>query len=286
MAFISFLNHRPPAVTVQSTVTTDATTAAHKPTRHLSGKVVSFVDGSDSTPEVEANTEKEVEGFSQYLLRIHATSQAPNLFIKAEPNSFQEDGCEWDSHYITEQKMTRIDRHVLPDGDLIDKEYVHITFQQSMLDLDDNTDTCDASAIEDGLSSYLPCSYHNHSFFGHEAEFKLHVPNFEGTDFDNSTTYSDRTDTEHDGAERFWGGVFWELRQKLNRDKDGNAPIDVLIVAAWNALTTEDYVGPNVGQRFVNAILAKDRELYDGEHSSAIRSVFTRRGLQPIQPPS
>ena len=68
MAFISFLGHHSPTVRVQPSVTT----AAPKPARHLSGKAVSFVDDSNSTPEEEANTDKEVEGFSQYLLRIHA----------------------------------------------------------------------------------------------------------------------------------------------------------------------------------------------------------------------
>jgi len=252
--------------------------------RHLDGRAVRFTANSQSNDDDEVRIDGEISGFADYLIRCGAYRPPVKLGMQVKPGAFEAEGETWYSHYLSEQRLTLVDRDDLSDPDFIDKEYGHLVMQSSCpMFWSDSVDVCpEAGDLEDAIVCYLPCSYHNHSYFGRTA-IDAGLSGFDGTEYANNAVWKSGSDSASMGP--VWGGAFWELRQQMGRDPGGESPMDRLLLRAWPMLGEKDVAdSPSVRAAFSRALLVQDLELYGGKHISLITSVLRRRGLAVASP--
>jgi hypothetical protein len=77
-----------------------------------------------------------------------------------------------------------------------------------------------------------------------------------------------------------WGGAFWDLRQALGKDVQGNHLADVLLLRTAMNLSPPG-VGTDARAEFVKQLLEQERRVSSGQFASQIRDVFQKRGLNP-----
>lgn len=91
---------------------------------------------------------------------------------------------------------------------------------------------------------------------------------------DSLRTYEsfDHEGDEHDNGE-IWSATLWEIRQAVGRDI-----ADTIIVESHFQLD-----GFTSFARGARSILDADRNLYQGKHLAALRRIFRRRGIGPVE---
>jgi len=162
------------------------------------------------------------------------------------------------------------------DPDVALREYTHHVLSEAKHD-----DAVPFTAVQSGLSDYLPCSFNDTPLFAvrsipafRRLYGRHHFPNNYLRTMDNQV----RLDTvPYGGSQQAigegWGGAFWELRALL-----GQPRADPLLLDAWKAAPmVEDAPGSSLP--FAEALVA----LIDERHpkvSAAARAIFKRRGLE------
>jgi hypothetical protein len=142
------------------------------------------------------------------------------------------------------------------------------------------------NGLESGLASYFPCSFKDSPFFGERAAERLHLTEPYLRTMDNRRGFDSlRDDPErHPASEvwaesEVWGGAFWELRQGLGRDAQGNHLADVLLLRTALSLPPPR-AATEARADFVRQLLEQEHRVTGGRFASLIHDVFRRRGLK------
>lgn len=173
--------------------------------------------------------------------------------------------------YISHYKAgtTYILRAYFRDPDVLFKEYAHLVLLSDETHIRMSDENSDVFDLEDGLTTYFPCSFSNHALWG-EMSAQNKSLHFDASNLNNAFTFAD---TIQDRS-LIWGGTFWDLRQRLGRDTT-----DTLLLSAWQSLQPSD-ISDSADRAFANSLIKQDQLLQGGQHISIIRSVFQKRKLK------
>ena len=131
--------------------------------------------------------------------------------------------------------------------------------------------------IEFGLADYFPASFLNDPHLGAQAARSLkydkpYLSNLDNSDRVSTLVISDYT--LRNSLENAWGGLFWEIRQKLTQPA-----ADKLLYDTWRAQPSES--NNLVGRRFVANLLSKAQSQLGKNAKSTVQEILIRRGLKP-----
>ena len=203
---------------------------------------------------------------AEYFRKHGANSVKGTLHVKVVAN--MPPGFEdYISHY--EAGTTYILPAYFRDTDILFKEYAHLVLLSDAMHIrlsDENSEVFD---LEDGLTTYFPCSFNNHSVWGKVSAQNKSVP-FDASDLNNAFTFP----ASIQDRSLIWGGMFWELRQRLGRDTT-----DTLLLRSWQSLQPSD-VSNGADAAFADTLIQQDQLLHGGQHVAVIRSVFQKRKLR------
>jgi len=131
--------------------------------------------------------------------------------------------------------------------------------------------------IEYGLANYFPASFLNDPHLGALAAHTLKYDQPYLFNLDNGNRVSSLVVTDYALAgslQDAWGGLFWQLRQKL-----GQSAADRLLYDTWRAQPDES--NDLIGHRFVTNLLSKAQTQLGMSSKSAVEEILIRRGLKP-----
>jgi cell division protein FtsB len=150
-----------------------------------------------------------------------------------------------------------VDEKYVASDDVILREYAH----RILLRANNATSGNDAMALESGLADY-----YSRSFAGSPA-----YTSFPARTLANDEKVfiaRDYADVQTIGLA--WGGLGWDLRQKLGRDI-----ADALLFTAW----TNTPRGPAIAGDFARAIINTDAAHNGGRNADLIRTLLAKRGV-------
>ena len=133
--------------------------------------------------------------------------------------------------------------------------------------------------LDEGLADYLPCSFKGDPNYG-ETQF-LNIKN--RLRFDEQ---GDDPKPLPEYEREVWSGAFWELREGLGTDAQGNYLADVLLLRTAMDLsrTVMDLSCPIAGTDarvdFLRQLLEQEHRVTSRRFASRIRDVFRGRGLE------
>jgi len=231
---------------------------------------VGFQKSAALTPALKTKLEASLARYRTWLTRIGCDTTEPVTVLISRKAS--ERG---NAHYQPPNKIV-ISEDLARDPDVALREYTHHVLSEAKRD-----DAVPFTAVQSGLSDYLPCSFNDTPLFAvrsipafRRLYGRHHFPNNYLRTMDNQV----RLDiVPYGGSQQRigegWGGAFWELRALL-----GQPQADPLLLDAWKAAPiAEDAPGSSVP--FAEALIA----LVDERHpqaSAAARALFKRRGLE------
>ena len=173
----------------------------------------------------------------------------------------------------------QVGEKVVDEYDAIRHEYVHsIQNDRRMWE--------HPVGLYEGLADYLPCSFKSSPNFGErtaEILSKTEPGSFTKPYYwtmDNRRRFDELGDHPESPDQReVWGGAFWELRQGLGKDAQGNYLADVLLLRTVMSLTPPG-AGTEARADFVRQLLEQEHRVTGGRFASRIRDVFRSRGLK------
>ena len=144
-------------------------------------------------------------------------------------------------------------------------------------------------ALQYGLADYFPASFQNRSRLEAIAAGSA-APAYGDfvIDLDNNTplqlgrlSYNQMDGNKVRERQRAWGGVLWEIRQKL-----GKQVADKCIYEAWCALPPDErkFVKRSIGKSFI-AMLATQASAVGPEGEQIVRDALSRRGVKSADLP-
>lgn len=225
------------------------------------------------SPELQTGLQSSFNSFQDYLTKLGYESQTANVRVLVDPK------LKDNVYYDNESNRIVLGEPFARDTDAVFREYTHHALL-AKTGLDGGNMSNEQQAVESGLADYFACSFNNDPLFG---EKSIHLfrkyPGFEnkaairnlGNDrkFDEVGANSEL----HDVGE-IWGGVFWELRERL-----GQPVADKLLFSSWVASRSLNTLN-DFGVAFVKSLLKTAQSLDDGEHDRDIQAIFRRRGLK------
>jgi predicted acylesterase/phospholipase RssA len=246
-----------------------------------------FEQSDALTPNDEQRINLTIDRFRAYLKRLGFTPKTGWIKVRIT----EAPGDNMNAFYDTVENTIVIGSKIGQDRDPVLREYAHHMLAEASKSKDWGT----LNGFESGFADYFPCSFKGEPEFG--VKFvevlrknypKLFTKPYVRT-LDNrrrfDTLEKSQADTQpepHDEGE-VWGAAFWELRETMGRDEQGNRRADVLLLKTVQNLK---FPRPGDGAReaVVALILEQDEQLYQGQHAAKIREVFEQRGLKPPPP--
>jgi hypothetical protein len=197
---------------------------------------------------------------------------------------------EDNSYYTPGEKSLRFGTGFVDDaedGETILHEFGHAVQDAICPDFGQSTE---AAAMGEGFGDYFAASFFAARKIGRARVLLPAVMTWDGITFadsdarrppcvrrvDSSVTFESfnhsTTADEHDNGE-IWSATLWDVWQAI-----GRAAADAVIIESHFQLD-----GFTTFARGARGILDADRNLFDGRHLAALRRVFRRRGIGPVE---
>ena len=226
-----------------------------------------FEQSEGLTQLVATTLQKSLNDYIAYLDRLGLRRDAEQVSIritrsaKGEPAGYP---------YYNSGTIV-IDQAIADDVDMPRHEYTHHVLMAGH----ERMSSPAFSALEMGISWYLPCSFSGHPVFGTVAAQAMKVPRAEIGDFSQPMQFApptkrdDYSYTYQGGA--MWGTLFWEIRGRI-----GQQGADAIIVQAWNDIEPLDNDAP-ITQRFSRS-LVKAAASISSDAQNAVSELLKKRG--------
>ena len=227
----------------------------------------------------EGLREKFQETLDEFRVYAHKLGFTPKKgLVKVKENPSEPDIWRYDPSSNT----ILVGKKVADDPDVMMYTYVHSILRGN--DLSAWVQEC-LLGLGEGLADYFTCSFKSNpnygkrsSEIGNEMEPEPYLRTME-----NNCRFDELPQLEN-GPDRFdegkvWGGAFWELRQGLGKDAQGNYLADVLIMRTAMRLTPPGE-GTKARADFVRQLLDQEDRVTGGRFASQIRDVFRGRRLE------
>jgi hypothetical protein len=219
---------------------------------HFSRDYVEKLGYTPKTPLINVNTKLDISGALSYY-----DSQSNTIFVLAD---------------------------IIADQFPILREYSHhILYSSLSFDAlsSERPAVVSLVPIEFGLANYFPASFLNDPHLGALAARSLKSGTPYLFNLDNSDRVSTLVITDYAVAtslQNAWGGLFWEIRQRLVQQKLGQLTADKLLYDTWCAQPDES--NSAVGRRFVANLLSEAQSQLGKTGRTTVEEILLRRGLE------
>ncbi|MBV8233035.1 MAG: patatin-like phospholipase family protein, partial [Planctomycetaceae bacterium] len=216
---VAWWNNRPTAIRQQRTIS-----APDQP------QGIKFKPSPVFTPDVQKNLNSVLYKFHVYVHKLGFTPKRGSVEVEGFPSK------PFSMHYDSSRNTIVVGKELADVYDVIMRQYMHHVLFEN-----DRRTWEHLKGLESGLADYFPCSFEGSPNFGERAVEILNKtkpgrfskPYLRVLDnrrrFDELGSYPESHDEgevwdrtlSHDEGE-VWGGAFWDLRQELGKDAQGN----------------------------------------------------------------
>jgi hypothetical protein len=212
--------------------------------------------GSLTTQSFQADLQATLARYLEYLDRTGFPPRNKTVIIRVDNdlhgNTFYSD--ERDEILIGADVMTDMTGPLQQYGISVLFNLQHVTNEEIL-------------GLEFGLADYLTASFLQNPRIGEVFARVLNLPKPYLRTMDNERKFTEaKAGADHLETAEIWGGLFWELRQRITRER-----LDPILAKAWQA--TLPSVGSDTPSAFVKAVLASipDDEVLRREIQDVLR---------------
>jgi uncharacterized coiled-coil protein SlyX len=241
---------------------------------------LSFGGAADLSLDLQNRLARVAEAYLNYFKKLGYAPKTPTINVStkgAVPNFL--------SYFDPATNTIFVQPPVAEDQFVLLREYSHhILYSSLSFGAFDNLHSSNFSLIplESGLANYFSASYLGNPRLGAiAARYMKSTTQFEKPflfNLDNTETVTTLVIKDFrlrldNNLQEAWGGLFWEIRQKL-----GQAIADKLLYDAWRSLPDE----PNdlIAGSFIADLLSQTQKQTGKDGTAAVEQILLRRGLK------
>ena len=214
-----------------------------------------------ATPDQEELIKAELTRFHSYLTGLGFQTPTDSPAVRVKPNI---DTALFDPHTNT----VLIDSKLVEDRDTLYHVYMHHVSISSAPKRPETWTTLSVT-LQDALADYFACSYQGDPVFGKHYASVFGVEQGFLRDLANSYTFKkSRDDAVPPKRGEVWGGLFWDIRSLVGKDK-----ADRMLAEAWM-----ESAGISDEQAFIQSFVGSVLKQTEKSSLEAVKEAISRRG--------